>query len=605
VYNNLKVYFNLITDLGILSILRVSLYRGLSKLGYFKIILPVETINVDTIYLDNDYKANNLQNSIDYFSKYPVKVATCPDWFSNPFDSEKVANSSIHWTQIRDFNSNVGDIKIIWEASRFDWSPKLAFSSREQPDSNGVETIERWTTDWLKKNPINRGSNWKCAQEASLRSLNILLTAKIIGAPYNKPSQGLLIFLQKHVQRILPTTFYALAQRNNHATSEGCALLTIGLFLQKHGSKKQINIGKKAEKKGRYLLEYCSKNLILSDGSFAQHSTNYHRLMLDTISVTELFREDFGAQALSKQFYTQMASATNWLHTVLNDLSGGAPNLGSNDGAYFGNIDSKPYWDFRPSVQRTLNIFCRKKIKFEENAICKLFDRDINSLPIATANRNRILPAGGYATIQPADNIQLFFSSPNYVFRPTHCDANHIDLWANGYNLLFDDGSYSYNHSVKELEGYFGSTGSHNTIMFDDEEQMPRVGRFLRSNWIRYKYFSLDENGNLSSEYKDHRGCIHSRTVNATHESVLITDNISGYKQHADLYWRLRPGKYEIYEDRLIGELFDIEINSENEHEIKLIQGNCSNHYLELTTIPVLSVHTINSKCLTTRITIK
>ena len=44
---------------------------------------------------------------------------------------------------------------------------------------------------------------------------------------------------------------------------------------------------------GRKMLEEMSSALISRDGSFSQSSTNYHRLMLDTFSLAEIWNKNF------------------------------------------------------------------------------------------------------------------------------------------------------------------------------------------------------------------------------------------------------------------------------------------------------------------------
>ena len=71
----------------------------------------------------------------------------------------------------------------------------------------------------------------------------------------------------------------------------------------------------------------------------------------------------------------------------------------------------------------------------------------------------------------------LFFAIQNSVIGPSQADAMHVDLWVNGKNLLVDAGSYSYNTNTG-LSDYFNGTASHNTVQFDDRDQMPKLGRF-------------------------------------------------------------------------------------------------------------------------------
>ena len=71
-----------------------------------------------------------------------------------------------------------------------------------------------------------------------------------------------------------------------------------------------------------------------------------------------------------------------------------------------------------------------------------------------------------------------YASLSRFRFRPSQADAMHVDLWVKDQNLLSDAGTYSYNTDARWLK-YFPGTQSHNTVQFDDRDQMPRLGRFL------------------------------------------------------------------------------------------------------------------------------
>ena len=73
---------------------------------------------------------------------------------------------------------------------------------------------------------------------------------------------------------------------------------------------------------------------------------------------------------------------------------------------------------------------------------------------------------------------------PRFRYRPGHADALHLDLWLGDRNILRDGGTYSYNAERKWLN-YFSGTQSHNTMQFDDLDQMPRLGRFLFGDWLK------------------------------------------------------------------------------------------------------------------------
>ena len=77
-----------------------------------------------------------------------------------------------------------------------------------------------------------------------------------------------------------------MAQDNNHGTSEAAALY-IGGSLLVHNNHAE---GNEWARKGSYWLENRARRLIGVDGSFSQYSLNYHRVVLDTFSMVEVWR---------------------------------------------------------------------------------------------------------------------------------------------------------------------------------------------------------------------------------------------------------------------------------------------------------------------------
>ena len=85
---------------------------------------------------------------------------------------------------------------------------------------------------------------------------------------------------------VAPKIGYAVGQDNNHGTSEAAALFIGGRWLAALGHP----VGTRWERNGRRWLEERAQRLIERDGSCSQYSVNYHRLMLDTLSVVEIWR---------------------------------------------------------------------------------------------------------------------------------------------------------------------------------------------------------------------------------------------------------------------------------------------------------------------------
>ena len=102
-----------------------------------------------------------------------------PDWFLNPLTGARIG-AERPWWEISDFDAASGDIKIIWEPSRFDWVLSMA-QGVASCESGEAARLEDWLGDWCRRNPPYLGPNWKCGQETSIRVMHLAMASLILG----------------------------------------------------------------------------------------------------------------------------------------------------------------------------------------------------------------------------------------------------------------------------------------------------------------------------------------------------------------------------------------------------------------------------------------
>jgi len=592
--------------LGPINLLRVLFYRVGIKTG----LNPVKRITAQikpgiffnsVLAPDNSGLVSNQawKNEHQYFGWHRVKANAVPNWYLNPFNGVEVNNSDRPWWLISDFDSSLGDIKTVWEASRFDWALSFAQNTK-LGDENSLNKLNNWITSWVQDNPPYLGPNWKCGQEASIRVMHLAMCALIL-KQIKAPEPPLIQLIKAHLQRIAPTIQYAIAQENNHGTSESVALYIGGSWLHSLGDQD----GKRWYKLGLKWLENRSEKLIMPDGSFSQYSVNYHRVMLDTYCMAEVWRTNLGLPPFSNHLYKKLIAATNWLHHFVPGLGGDAPNIGANDGARLLPITDTAYRDFRPSVQLATALF-KNELAFEDSEVtnqplCWLGIKIPETSTTDLTSKN--FPDGGFSVLRN-DLAVVYFRYPKFEFRPSQADALHIDLWVNGENIFRDSGSYSYNAGEKFIN-YYGGTEGHNTVQFDDRDQMPRLSRFLFGNWLvsKNESFNVDDNSNLKAqaEYVDPLNCMHQRKIFLKTTSLTVVDTISGFKDKAILRWRLIPGDWKLENTKFTLGKYSLSIESDVEIEsINLTKGTESREYLNETQLPVLEVVVTKPGCLIT-----
>ena len=586
-------------------------FSNLFRLFFYKVTLYIRINPV--IYLKGEiiegdffrpipvWEQKRENGSLDYkFYPFDWLTGLSPrkiDWNKSVLNGRRAPEIALPWYEIPDFSPETGDIKGIWEASRFDWVLGLAriyINGRV----DALDDLNATIRNWLDNNRLYEGVNWKCGQEASIRVLHLAFAAKILEQDRGTEI-ALLALVRSHLKRIAPTIHYALAQDNNHGTSEAAALFVGGSWLVENGDKKAIhwyNLGRK-------YLEERAKHLIDNDGTFSQYSVNYHRVMLDTYSMAELWRRELDLAPFSRELTKRVSLATQWLYLLIDTSTGDAPNLGHNDGARLLQLTDTDYRDFRPSVQLASVVFLQACAWQEDGE----YDEPLALLQLRKPQKNLQTLAsfhfehGGYIGLRNQSGIFALFNYPKFRFRPAQNDALHVDLWRDGVNLLRDGGTFSYNAGQDYID-YYGGTQSHNTIQFDGHDQMPRLSRFLLGAWLKAKNVNFDEH-QLTGQagYRDYLGCEHHREVSLTETSLTVRDQVSGVKNKAVLRWRLTPDDWQVQGQKVTNGNHSILINSDVKIDrLEIVEGRESRYYYQESSIPVLEVEISSDGKITT-----
>ena len=504
-----------------------------------------------------------LNGEICFFSFDWKNLGTDYDWVTNPETGFKY-DSTKHWSEINDFNSKNGDIKYVWEKSRFSYVLKIIrydYHFNEDHAAFVFSEIE----SWIEANPVNQGPNWKCSQEISLRAINWIYalyfyknSKELTEERWNK-IQNTLYWSLHHVYHHID--FSRIAVRNNHAITE-TLLLTLSELLFPF-----ISETKKWAENGRKWLEQEVAYQVYADGTFLQFSMNYHRVLIQLftlgISVAELHQKPFSAV-----FYDKAYKSLNFLYQCLQEENGYLPNYGANDGALFFLLSESDFRDYRPQLNTLHRILTKEKLYMEEsiNEDYNWCQPEINNFkkkqPLIKQFGTIAFDKGGYYILRAKDSF-TFIRCGSHKDRPSHADNLHLDIWIKGKNVLRDSGTYKYNTS-KELSDYFTGTSAHNSVLVDGKSQMLKGNRFiwyfwsqaLNANWTETENAYVF-NGTISAFRFINPKCKHTRTVNIIKDKLewLVTDAVENTKGltksqiwHLDDYpWQLNAvsGKNE------------------------------------------------------------
>lgn len=433
-----------------------------------------------------------LRGEYCFFSNVWYNLTTDYDWITNP-DTGYQYDISKHWTEVEDYVKDAGDIKFVWEKSRF----AFLYDFIRYEQKTGIDCssfVFSQIIDWIDKNPLNYGPNYKCSQEISLRVLNW-----IFALYYYKNSSALSdeVFTRiitsvygqiKHVRANI--NFSRISVRNNHAITETLTLYIVGLlfpFFEEAAEWKKL---------GKKWFEEEIKYQIAEDGTYLQFSMNYHRVVVQLLTWA-IGISDRNKELFCKEVYQRAYASVNFLFQCQDDVTGKLPNYGSNDGALFFRLNDNDFRDYRPQLDALHYLLTG------ENLYDIVWEDRMWYTPISTGIRDlypRIqrqygvisFKVGGYFLFREKDSL-TFIRCGKYRNRPAQADNLHIDIWYKGENILLDGGTYKYNASDDDIK-YFMGTESHNTVMLGTKDQMLKGARFIWYNWTQALQVSIEEN---------------------------------------------------------------------------------------------------------------
>jgi Heparinase II/III-like protein/Heparinase II/III N-terminus len=471
-----------------------------------------------------------------------------PAWQMNPL-SHSVAPSG-HWSRIGELASE--DIKLWWESSRFSWAFALGRAYARSRNEHYAEAFWQLFESWLAQNPPQWGIHWKCGQEASFRVMASCFAFYVLAESPSSTPQRVTHFVSAmavHAQRIYVHIEYAQSQKNNHGLSEAAGLWTIGLlFPELEGAQAWKTLGKR-------VMEQEVRRQIYADGSYIQHSTNYHRVMLHDLAWA-LRLGQCSHQPLADDMYESVRKSLRFLYQVTDPETGWAPNYGANDGALVLPLSDCAYSDMRPVLQS-----CHYLVEGEPLYPAGPWDEEMVWLNGAAALRQRFplekpapqefdAEAGGCYTMHSAHSW-LMFKGTKYEDRPSHADQLHVDLWWRGVNVFCDAGTYSY-HAPAPFDHGFASTCYHNTVTVDDRDQMTRLSRFLWADWA-HAHVRREAHDSLRMLDGKHDGYAKAgvthrrRVIHAEADVWIVVDDLTGRGEHTlQLQWLMPDASFTI-----------------------------------------------------------
>lgn len=518
-----------------------------------------------------------------------------------------------HWSTYTQFDPALADIKCIWEASRFTNAFHLARWYLLDGCAQAAETFWEMFEAWDRQDPYGLTPQSTCGQESSFRMFAWLLAALAMldhSATTPKRLHRLTERIWYTARHVEGNINYARGQKNNHAISEAVGLWTVGLLFP------ELRRSAHWRRLGRNVLIAELRRQIYPDGSYVQHSLNYHRLMLDDL-LWGIRLGEVNHEPLPEPAVERVRAAMRWLIEMIEPVTGAVPNYGANDGALVLSLSTCDYTDYRPTAQAASLLLdgerCLPSGPWDEQAVWLMGATALRSAitPVTRGVRRRF-DDGGYYVFRGPSSWALT-RCHSYHDRPVQADMLHFDLWYDHVNVLRDGGTYSY-YCEAPWQSYFKSTAAHNTVEVDGQDQMIPGPRFLWLRWPRSRLirFESSADGRVTVFQGEHYGyqrlpgrVVHRRTICRIEDTYVIVDDVLGSGRHElALRWRLCSGGWALDDARCAAEIaggpVTIDVAASGDHAAKLLEGCAqpqpegweSRYYSEMTAVPTLRATT-------------
>lgn len=508
----MMIYFNLIKQFGLrYSLFRVR-YEVSKKLGWLKPKYPqVEPTNPYIKCSDWQQKKYQSRFFLSDYHSFQQQVIGNPEitkadanrvlkgdvlFFFNDWKRIKLKEWNIHpvtgheydmqhWSQLPIYSKTFGDIKYVWEKSKFSYLLYVARNDYKYKEDHS-EFVVNEIINWIEHNPPNTGPQYICSQEISIRLMNwsFLLffyskSKHLTEKKFNRILNAIQIQLDHVYQNI---NYSRIAVKNNHAVTECLALYLIPTYFP------FLNQADTYKAKGLEWFVSEIKDQLYTDGSDKQFSFNYHRVKVQ-LFCWYLATAKANKEEIPRVVLERAKGSLQFLYNLMgNTEKGYLPNYGSNDGSIYFKLNDADYRDYRPQLKALADLLELNLAELNDDG---LYNEDsffyTQNLNIKKAHSSLYqqqgiinYPIGGYVLMKKADVLTLF-KTPEYNDRIAQDDYFHLDIWYKGVNLFMDTGSYLYN-TTPETINYFKGVKGHNTVSINGGNHLQKGPLFT---WIK------------------------------------------------------------------------------------------------------------------------
>lgn len=432
-------------------------------------------------------------------------------WHTAPENGYVWPQKFFHGINFRAGNE-YGDIRIAWEASRFQHLITLALiavhSENESPRQQAIGILSEDLLEWHRQNPAAQGIHYVSSMECALRIIALVLALDMLRDQLQGRQQVWNTAAQLVVEHadFITKRLSLHSSAGNHTLAESLGLVVAGLCFAEHPkAKKWLSLGVKI-----FPAEFCRQ--VDDSGYGIEQGSTYLLQILDYGVLFRSLLEHNGIEVaadMSSTLDRGLACARSMKSAV-----GTYPVLGDSDSGFA----VSPYF-------------------------VEVLGVPVAPLPEYSNSSLTAYSAPGYSLSLVFDHGPLGMA-PSYGHG--HADAISLCLYKNKAPLFIDAGTYSYT-GHPDWRMFFRSTAAHNTVRVDGQEQAYQKLIFMWSRPFECELLLRECNGDANicvaqhSGYQ-HLGVVHRRAVIfVPNRGVCVRDFLFAEDEHHyDLNWHYR-----------------------------------------------------------------
>ena len=411
------------------------------------------------------------------------------DWHYDPVSGARPGGGRgvVHWSRIAYLNPQVaGDYKRIWELNRHQYFTTLGKAYWYTGDEGYASTLVEHLMAWMDANPPTRGINWASSLEVAFRAVSWIWGLYFLKTSSRLTPSAFLRVLKflylhgRHIETFL-STYYS---PNTHLTGEALGLVYLGtLFPEFRCAARWRRVG------WAILVDQLGKQ-VLSDGTYFEQSTYYHRYTTDFCLHLSILGQLNDPPVASAIRGTLRALLDHLMHITQPD--GSTPLVGDDDGGRTLVLDGRAPHDFRAALATGAVLFQRRDYRFvageaAEETLWLLGVEGLRAFDaleaVPPSGMSRAFPDGGYYVMRDGwhrDASTMLIDGGRHGAMNcghAHADALGFTLVVGGRAVLVDPGTYTYTAPAAQRDR-FRSSAAHNTVTVAGESSSVPRGPF-------------------------------------------------------------------------------------------------------------------------------